>query len=150
MYKVTVSILNKKASFANEAIKITRNAYAPYSNFLVGAAAELINGQIVTATNQENASFAAGLCAERVLLATVSSMFTQIPVKTIALSYHNKNGKSDHPIFPCGICRQNLIEYESRIKNSIRLISGGSEGKIFIIPSMKMLLPLSFTSEDLI
>ena len=92
----------------NEARQVTENAYAPYSNFQVGAVARLINGQVVSGSNQENASFPAGLCAERVLLASASSQFPKIPIQTMAVSYKSENVKSDHPISPCGICRQSF------------------------------------------
>jgi cytidine deaminase len=68
----------------------------------------------------------------------------------MAISYHNLNGESDHPISPCGICRQSLLEYESRLKHPIKLILSGMEGKVFVIPNAAMLLPLSFTSDDLL
>lgn len=132
-----------------EAQEVTAHAYAPYSNFHVGAVAKLSNGEIVAGSNQENASYPVGLCAERVLLSSISSLYPRVPVETIAISYQSEMSKSDHPIAPCGICRQSLQEYESRTKNPIRLILGGMEGKIYIIPSATMLLPLSFTNEDM-
>src|SRR5689334_24067947 len=70
-----------------EARQVTENAYAPYSNFQVGAVARLVNGEIVSGSNQENASFPVGLCAERVLLATASSLFPKVPIQTMAISY---------------------------------------------------------------
>src|SRR6185436_15755790 len=72
-----------------EARNITGKAYAPYSNFHVGAAAKLGNGKIVTGTNQENASYPVGICAERVLLSTVSSLYPDVPVETMAVSYQS-------------------------------------------------------------
>ena len=132
-----------------EAREVTQHAYAPYSNFQVGAVARLANGEIVAGSNQENASFPVGLCAERVLLASAASIFPKIPIETMAISYHNNNGESNHPISPCGMCRQSLLEYESRVKNPIRLILGGMGGKVYIIDTAAMLLPLSFTAEDL-
>src|SRR5580658_130133 len=108
----------------------TIHAYAPYSHFRVGAAARLVNGKIVTGTNQENASFPAGICAERVLLSAVSSLYPDVQIESIAVSYLNEQGQSNRPISPCGICRQSLQEYENRMERSIRLILGGAEGKI--------------------
>jgi cytidine deaminase len=132
-----------------EAQEVTELAYAPYSNFHVGAVAKLINGEIVAGSNQENASYPVGLCAERVLLGSLSSLYPKVPVESIAISYQNKTLVSDHPIAPCGICRQSLQEYESRTQRAIRLILGGMEGKIYIIPSASMLLPFTFSSNDL-
>ena len=132
-----------------EARNVTEHAYAPYSRFQVGAVARLANGEIVRGSNQENASFPVGLCAERVLLASVSSVFPKIPIETIAISYKTDEQKSDHPISPCGICRQALQEYEGRIGKSVQLILGGMEGPVYVIDSASKLLPLAFTSEEL-
>lgn len=132
-----------------EAQEVSGLAYAPYSNFYVGAVAKLSNEKIVVGSNQENASYPVGLCAERVLLASVSSLFPKIPVKSIAISYKSGTSSSDHPIAPCGICRQSLQEYETRLNHPIRLILGGMEGEIYIIPTASMLLPFSFTNDDM-
>jgi cytidine deaminase len=110
----------------------------------------LENGQIVAGTNQENASYPVGICAERVLLGSIATLHPNVPVKTIAISYNSEQVKSDHPISPCGMCRQALLEYETRTKKPIRLILGGQEGKIFIIETAKMMLPFAFTSDELI
>ncbi len=133
----------------NEARKVTDNAYAPYSHFNVGAIAKLKNGETVTGTNQENAAYPAGICAERVLLSSAATLFPNVAIDTIAISYHNKKGKSNHPVSPCGICRQTLLEYEERVKQPIRLILSGMEGKIYIIHKSSQLLPLSFGGDDL-
>jgi cytidine deaminase len=133
----------------NEAREVTAQAYAPYSHFQVGAIARLANGEIVAGTNQENASFPVGLCAERVLLASVSSIFPKIPVDTVAISYNSENQKSDHPISPCGICRQSLQEFESRVGHPIQLILGGMTGPVYVIDSASRLLPLAFTADEL-
>ena len=134
----------------NEARKVSQNAHAPYSNFQVGAIARLDNGEMVSGSNQENASYPLGLCAERVLLASAASIFPKIPIKTIAITYNNMNGESNHPISPCGICRQTLLEYEGMLNHPIRLILGGMEGRVYVIGRAGMLLPLSFTAEDLL
>lgn len=146
----SIDDLNEQdAWLLKEAREVTALAYAPYSNFQVGAVAKLANGEIVAGSNQENASFPVGLCAERVLLASAASLFPKVPLETMAISYHNNNGESDHPISPCGMCRQALVEYEDRVNRPIRLILGGLEGKVYIISQANMLLPLSFTSTDL-
>jgi cytidine deaminase len=133
----------------NEARAITKQAYAPYSNFFVGAAALLSNKKIVTATNQENASFPAGICAERVLLSAVSSQYPNAFIHAIAISYYDKNGKSNHPVSPCGICRQSLVEFERRFNHPLKIILAGKTGKIYVIKNAADLLPLSFNSNDL-
>ena len=138
------SLLLRKAQEA------TQLSYAPYSKFHVGAVAKLSNGEIVKGSNQENASYPVGLCAERVLLASISSLYPKIPITAIAISYASREVKSDHPVAPCGICRQSLQEFEERMKHPIRLILGGQEGKIIIIPRASALLPLAFTSDELL
>lgn len=149
VYDSIEQLSDEDAWLLQEAREVSQNAYAPYSNFQVGAVAKLANGEIVAGSNQENASFPVGLCAERVLLASASSLYPKVPIESIAVSYRSTVVESDHPITPCGICRQSLQEYEERVKNPIRLILGGMEGKIFVIPKASMLLPLSFTSDDL-
>jgi cytidine deaminase len=108
-----------------------------------------MNGQIVSGSNEENASFPAGLCAERVVLASVSSRYPGLALKAMAVSYQNINGDSSRPIFPCGICRQSFQEYEHRYKQPIRLVLSGLEGMVFVIPHAGSLLPLAFTAEEL-
>lgn len=140
---------DEDAMLLREARNVTQFAYAPYSNFKVGAFAKLENGKTVSGTNQENASFPAGICAERTLLSTASSLFPGVGVDTIAISYNNLNGKSDRPISPCGICRQSLVEFQDRTKKQIRIILSGMEGKIQVIENAKDLLPLVFGADDM-
>lgn len=128
----------------------THQAYAPYSNFRVAAVAKLKNGEIVAGTNQENASFPVGICAERVLLGNAATLYPGIPVDTMAISFDSAEVKPDHPISPCGMCRQALLEYETRTHEPIRLILGGQQGKIYIINTVRSLLPFAFTSDELI
>ncbi len=129
--------------------KVTEKAYAPYSEFLVGAVAKLSNGEMVSGTNQENASYPVGICAERVLLASAAMLHPNVPVSTMAIAYHNLKGVSDKPVSPCGMCRQSLHEYEERTKQPMRLILSGMNGKVFIIENAGLLLPLSFGNADL-
>src|SRR5829696_6929211 len=123
-YKVfdDINELSKEdAWLLNEAREVTKQAYAPYSNFFVGAVAKLVNGQIVAGTNQENASYPVGICAERVLLGSIASLYPGISVDSIAISFQSKEVESDHPISPCGMCRQALQEFEQRLKKPIPL-----------------------------
>jgi cytidine deaminase len=132
-----------------KAREVTAHAYAPYSRFRVGAAARLNNMEIVTGTNQENASFPAGICAERTLLSAIASLYPDARIESIAISYDNENGPSDRPISPCGICRQSLKEFETRKQHPIRLILGGQTGPVYVIPESGALLPLAFAADDL-
>jgi cytidine deaminase len=131
---------------AREAIDLS---YAPYSRFQVGAAARLNNGVVLKGSNQENASFPAGLCAERVLLSICSSLYPGIPIIDMAITYNNQLGVSNKPISPCGVCRQSLSEYENMVNHSIRIILGGMQGNVFIIEKATDLLPLAFSSADM-
>ena len=149
VYENSDELSQADAALLDAARKVTSKAYAPYSNFLVGAVAELQNGETVSGTNQENASYPVGICAERVLLSAASMLHTNVPIKTIAISYHNLNGESSKPVSPCGMCRQALREYEDRTNQSIRLILAGMSGKVFIIDNVSQLLPFSFGGEDL-
>ena len=128
---------------------ITQKAYAPYSHFHVGAVALLNNGEMVEGSNQENASYPVGICAERTLLASAAMLHTNIPVKTMAIAYHNFNGESNKPVSPCGMCRQAISEYENRTKQHIKLILSGMEGEVYLIEKIEHLLPMSFDGSDL-
>jgi cytidine deaminase len=131
------------------AYEATGDAYAPYSEFRVGVALRLANGKILTGSNQENASFPAGICAERVALSAASATFPGIAVSSLALTYVSESGSSDKLISPCGICRQTLSEYEQRFGQRIRLILGGISGEIYILDRATDLLPLAFSSQEL-
>ena len=137
------------AFLLSRAREVTRDAYAPYSRLRVGAAARLVNGEVITGTNQENASFPVGICAERTLLSVAASLFPGVAIDTLAVSYLNEQGASDRPISPCGICRQSLQEMEHRTGHPIRLVLGGMEGKVVIVDQAGQLLPLAFTADEL-
>jgi cytidine deaminase len=144
----------RDAELLRAAMKATQNAFAIFSNFRVGAAAR-VNGEadIYIGSNQENASYPVGICAERSLMAAVASKFgADKIIETIAVSYDNGNpGKeSNFPISPCGMCRQALLQYEHNTSHPVRLILSGKQGKIFIVESAAHLLPLAFTGEELI
>ncbi len=133
-----------------KAKQATVHAYAPYSGFHVGAAALLSNGEIITASNQENASYPAGICAERVLLSAAAAMHPNVGINTIAISYNNTKGSSNKPVSPCGICRQSLVEHEVRFKHPIKIILSGMEGNILMLKSSSLLLPFGFSASDMV
>lgn len=148
-YKGIEELQSDDATLLEQARAITANAYAPYSKFEVGAAARLANGEIVKGTNWENASYPVGSCAERTLLGAASTMFPNVAINTMAISYKAGNGKSDHPISPCGMCRQALSEFERKGGKPMRIILAGQEGEVFILQSAQYLLPLAFSSDEL-
>jgi cytidine deaminase len=133
-----------------EAKLITKNAYAPYSNFKVGCTVLLLNGKIISGVNIENASYPVGICAERSALASTLSQFPDEPIVAIAISYISSQGENTSPAFPCGMCRQFISEVENKNKQAIPLILAAQEGKVYIINTVQDLLPFSFGKEDLI
>lgn len=121
----------------------TARSYAPYSRFSVGAAAQLADGTIVTGTNQENAAYPSGLCAERTTLFYANSQHPDQPVVTLAIAARTEKDFIDMPIPPCGACRQVILETEKRYKQPIRILLYGKKC-IYEVRSISDLLPLSF------
>mgnify|MGYP000391995619 CR=1 FL=1 len=145
----TIDELNSSdKSLLLAAREVTKIAYAPYSEFLVGAAAMLNNGEVVKGTNQENASYPIGLCAERVLLAAASSIAPGQSIMTIAITYESDFVDASAPVAPCGICRQSLLEFESRFDHPMRVLLAGSH-QIYEFESASLLLPLGFKPQHL-
>lgn len=131
----------------NKAREIAKNAHAPYSNFKVGAAVLLDNGTIITGSNQENAAYPSGTCAERTAVFYASAHYPANKIKVIAVIADNL--KQLDPVTPCGSCRQALAEYEIKFKEPIRVIMGSVSGKVFIVKSIESLLPLMFNKDHL-
>ena len=121
----------------------TVRSYAPYSRFSVGAAALLANGIVITGTNQENAAYPSGLCAERITLFYANSQYPDQPVMTLAIAARTEKDFIDLPIPPCGACRQVILETEKRYKQPIRILLYGKK-EIYEVKSICDLLPLSF------
>lgn len=132
-----------------EARIATDNAYAPYSNFRVGAAVLMSNGEIVLGVNVENASYPVGICAERTALASAISQYPDEKIVAVAISITAPQGDNNTPAFPCGMCRQFISECEDRNEEKITLILAGQIGEVYIIDSPKDLLPFSFSGKDL-
>lgn len=127
----------------------THRSYAPYSHFSVGAAARLANGVIVTGTNQENAAYPSGLCAERTTLFYANSQYPEQAVETLAIAARNERGEFlAEPIPPCGACRQVMLETEMRFKRPMRILLFGEKG-IYELKSVGSLLPLSFDASSM-
>ncbi len=131
-----------------KAQEAAKRAYAPYSNFQVGACLLLDNGEMIEGNNQENASYPCGSCAERTALHYANSRFPNSIVKAIAISAYNQNGLLDEPITPCGMCRQALLEAEVRSEKSMRVILNG-KNRTYILDKATDLLPLSFDNSKL-
>lgn len=119
-------------------------AYAPYSSFKVGAALLLENDEVVIGSNQENASYPSGLCAERTAIFYAGARFPDVRIKRMALSARSLNHRTVTPIPPCGACRQSIAEYEVKQEKPIEIFFMGESGKVVRSGSLKELLPLIF------
>ena len=136
----------KLLSSAKQSLK---KAYAPYSNFHVGAAVLLDNSEIICGNNQENAAFPSGLCAERVAIFFANAIHPKRKIKSLAITCNSLNQEVTKPLSPCGSCRQVISETEQRQKNKIRIIMSGNSGKVLICNGIENLLPLMFKGEFL-
>lgn len=132
-----------------EAQQACDRAYAPYSNFYVGAAVLLADGTVVLGSNQENAAYPSGLCAERTAIFSASVNYPGQLITAIAVTARRANEMTFVPAAPCGACRQVLLEYEARQQQPIRLILPGLDRMVCVVPSVATLLPLQFTKENL-
>ena len=129
------------------ACQATHRSYAPYSHFSVGAAARLSDNTIVTGTNQENAAYPSGLCAERVALFHAGHQSPDIPVVALAIAA-STGGKQVESISPCGACRQVLLETEQRYGQPVKVLLCGTK-EVMVAPSAASLLPLCFGKDSL-
>lgn len=132
-----------------EAIEIRKKAYAPYSNFRVGTAILLDNDKIILGSNQENAAYPSGLCAERVAIYHAGSVHPDAKILQMAISAASDTNPTLEPIPPCGACRQSIAEYEFKQDYPIEIYFMGEKGKIFKSDSLKNLLPLAFDKKFL-
>lgn len=121
----------------------SKRSYAPYSHFSVGAAVRLDDGAIVTGSNQENAAYPSGLCAERTTIFYANAQYPDRAITTLAIAARTEKGFVDKPIPPCGACRQVILETENRYKQPMRILLFGKEC-IYEVRSVGDLLPLSF------
>jgi cytidine deaminase len=132
------------AMLMSKAIEVRQKAYAPYSNFYVGAAILLDNDEIVTGNNQENASYPSGLCAERTAIYYAGAQYPDAKIIRMALTAGSKSHQTLTPIPPCGACRQAIAEYEVKQESPIEIYFMGETGKVVKSNSLANLLPLVF------
>jgi cytidine deaminase len=144
IYDSPQELPGKYEKLMSVAKKSREKAYAPYSNFKVGAAVLLENGEVVIGNNQENASFPSGLCAERVAIFQAGARFPGVPVEAIAISAASNLTKVSKPAAPCGNCRQAIAEYEQKQPKPIKIFMMGETGPVFSVNSLADLLPLTF------
>jgi len=131
------------------AVSARKKAYAPYSNFFVGASVLLENNEIIEGNNQENASYPSGLCAERVAVFYAGANFPGVQIKAIAISAAALNHRVSEPAAPCGNCRQVISEYEFKQAQPIKILLMGETGGVIECNSVADLLPLGFNSSYL-
>lgn len=133
----------------NAAKKATDGSWSPYSGFKVGAALLLDDGTVVTGSNQENAAYPSGLCAERTALFSAGHNHPGKAVTALAIAARNGNGYTPQPITPCGACRQVLAETEQRGGRPIRYILYGTRGTMVIEGGTDAILPFCFGADSM-
>lgn len=149
VYDDTAALPNEVNELMQKAISVRKKAYAPYSKFRVGAAILLDNGVTVEGSNQENAAYPSGLCAERVAIFYAGAKYPEAKIVKIAISATSDNFISKTPIPPCGSCRQSISEYEQKQQVPIEIYFMGQEGAVYKSNSIADLLPFSFSKEFL-
>jgi cytidine deaminase len=149
VYESEKDLIPDENSLLQSAKEILAKAHAPYSNFFVGAAVLLENGEIVLGNNQENAAYPSGLCAERVAVFHASANYPDVAVKTIAISCKSNGKIIEGPVTPCGACRQVIAEYETKFNKPIRIIMQGEKGNVYAANGIDQLLPLMFNRKYL-
>lgn len=135
---------------AGKAREACEKAYAPYSNFFVGAALLLSDGQIITGNNQENAAYPSGVCAERTAFYWAGANYPQARILAAAVAARRADSQAFLPITPCGACRQAMLEYEVKQGTPIPLLLDAGNGQWIVAPSIGSLLPLKFEQLSLV
>lgn len=144
LYENKAELDGTSQELMNTAIEARKKAYAPYSNFSVGAAILLDNGKIVTGNNQENAAYPSGLCAERVAIYSAGALYPNNTIQKIAISASSSHKEVVKPVAPCGACRQAIAEYEMKQTTPIEIFFMGETGEVIKVNSLKDILPLAF------
>ncbi|MCQ2342219.1 MAG: cytidine deaminase [Paludibacteraceae bacterium] len=132
----------------SQAKRMTERSYSPYSHFQVGAAALLKNGTVVLGSNQENAAYPSGLCAERTTLFAANANYPDQPVVALAIACYTNGKFTANPGAPCGSCRQVMLETEHRFNTPMRVLLYG-EDEVYVFEKASDLLPIGFFAEDL-
>ncbi|GAA3764797.1 cytidine deaminase [Flavobacterium ginsengiterrae] len=133
----------------NQAVEVRKKAYAPYSQFKVGAALLLDNGKVILGSNQENAAYPSGLCAERTAIFYAGSAYPESKILKMAITAASDTNQTQAPIPPCGSCRQSIAEYEIKQDTPIEIYFMGEIGEVYKSASLKNLLPFMFDKKFL-
>ena len=139
---------DEEKKLVDAAKEATNRSYAPYSRFQVGAAVRLAGGVLVSGSNQENAAYPSGICAERTTLFYANSQYPDRAVEALAIAAQTGGKFIEHPTAPCGACRQVILETEERYHHPIRIYLYGTD-EVYIVNSIVSLLPLCFGKSDL-
>lgn len=148
-YDSESELCSDDTNLLNEARGSLVGSYAPYSLFHVGAAVKLANGEIITGSNQENAAYPSGLCAERVALFYANASFPGIAVEALAIVASSNGFDFTDIITPCGSCRQVIAEIEKRQNSPIKIIMGSQQGKVREVSGIASLLPMMYYEDKL-
>lgn len=149
IYDSTNELSEDVQNLMKQAVEIRKKAYAPYSQFRVGAALLLDNGKIILGSNQENAAYPSGLCAERVAIFHAGSVYPDAKILKIAITAASDTNQTKAPIPPCGSCRQSIAEYEIKQDTPIEIYFMGEIGEVYKSASLKNLLPFMFDKKFL-
>jgi cytidine deaminase len=149
VFESVLELPNDIQNLMTQAIAVRKNAYAPYSKFKVGAALLLDNGKLVLGSNQENAAYPSGLCAERVAIFQAGAIYPDAKILKMAITAASDNNQTTAPIPPCGSCRQSIAEYEIKQDFPIEIYFMGEIGIIYKSDSIKNLLPFMFDKKFL-
>ena len=139
---------DEEKKLVDAAKEASNRSYAPYSRFQVGAAVRLAGGVLVSGSNQENAAYPSGTCAERTTLFYANSQYPDRAVEALAIAAQTGGKFIEHPTAPCGACRQVILETEERYRYPIRIYLYGTD-EVYIVESIRSLLPLCFGKSDL-
>lgn len=149
VYESSEELSDSEKGFLLQAIEAREKAYAPYSEFYVGASVILDDGSVFTGNNQENAAYPSGICAERVAIWSAMSQRPKGKIKKIFISAASAIKEVDRPAAPCGSCRQAIAEYEINQESNIEIFFTGEKGEIVKARSIKDLLPWLFDNSML-
>jgi cytidine deaminase len=149
VYETVDELQQDVQELMQQAIEARESSYSPYSQFRVGAAIKLENEEVVTGSNQENASYPAGLCAERTAIFYAGAKYPGVKMLKMALSARSQNHPVEVPTPPCGSCRQAIAEYEVKQEQPIEIYFMGEKGKVVKANSISDLLPLIFDNSYL-
>ncbi len=144
VYENTGELPKDVQDLMQQAVEIRKKAYAPYSQFRVGAALLLDNGKVVLGSNQENAAYPSGLCAERTAIFYTGANYPEAKIVKMAISAASDTNTTTTPTPPCGGCRQSIAEYEFKQDSPIEIYFMGETGSVYKSDSLKNLLPLTF------